>query len=152
MNTAKEMNEIYQEFGIKSELLSFGREIEEGLSKRFRRIDETAEYMMLDERLFITSRGTKINYKNCEIVCVSGNSMAPEYIHGDRVILDKSAEEFIDGQIFAFRYNGECFMKKIHLLGKRLKAESLNKDYEPFYIEQGEEVKVLGRIIPRVRL
>ena len=114
--------------------------------------DEKAEYMTLDERLFFTDRGTKINPQNCEIVAVSGNSMAPEYRHGDRVIIDKSVTDFIDGHIFAFRYNGECFIKEINLLGKRVKAVPLNKEYDSFYIEPDEDVKIFGRIIPRVRL
>lgn len=114
--------------------------------------DEKAEYMVLDKRLFFTDRGLRINPKNCEIVAVSGNSMAPEYRHGDRVIIDKSVTEFSDGHIFAFRYNGECYIKEINLLGNRIKAVPLNKEYDSFYIEKGEDVKILGRIIPRVRL
>lgn len=39
--------DIYKEFGICGELLSFGREIEEGLSERFREIDQNAEYNQL---------------------------------------------------------------------------------------------------------
>jgi len=114
--------------------------------------DEHKEYMCLDERLFFTDRGTKINPKNCEIVTVSGNSMSPEYRHGDRVILDKSETHFIDGHIFAFRFNGECFIKEICLVGKRIKAIPLNKEYEPFWIEPEDEVTIFGRIVPRVRL
>jgi transcriptional regulator with XRE-family HTH domain len=114
--------------------------------------NEDADYMVLDKRLFFTDRGTKINPKNCEIVTISGNSMAPEYRHGDRVIIDKSITQFIDGHIFAFRYNGECFIKEICILGKKIKAIPLNKEYEPFYIEPDDDVKIFGRIIPRVRL
>lgn len=114
--------------------------------------NEEAEKMLLDERLFYTDRGIKINPATCEIVNVSGNSMSPEYKHGDRVIIDKSVNNFIDGYIFAFRYNGECFMKEICLMGKRIKCIPLNKEYEPFYIEPDEEYTVFGRILPRVRL
>ena len=114
--------------------------------------DEHKEYMCLDERLFYTDRGTKINPNNCEIVTISGNSMSPEYRHGDRVILDKSETHFSDGHIFAFRFNGECFIKEICLVGKRIKAIPLNKEYEPFWIEPEDEVTIFGRIVPRVRL
>jgi len=115
-------------------------------------LDEHIERICLDKRLFITDRGIRINPANCEIVTVSGNSMAPEYKHGDRVILDKSVKEFIDGHIFAFRYNGECFMKEICIIGKRAKAIPINKEYEPFYIEPDDEITILGRILPRIRL
>lgn len=47
MNETKEMNEIYKEFGISDELLSFSSEIEDGLRKRFQKIDENAEYNQL---------------------------------------------------------------------------------------------------------
>lgn len=115
-------------------------------------VEEQSEYMVLDERLFYTDKGLRINPKNCEIVRVSGNSMSPEYRHGDRVIIDKSITKFSDGHIFAFRYNGECYIKEINLLGKKVKAVPLNKEYDPFYIEDAEDVKIFGRIIPRVRL
>lgn len=114
--------------------------------------NEHTEVLSLDSKLLITDRGIKINPAHCEIVNVSGNSMSPEYRHGDRVILDKSVTEFIDGYIFAFVYGDECYMKEINVLGKRIKCISLNPAYDPFYIEPDEYVKVIGRIVPRVRL
>lgn len=115
-------------------------------------LDEHKEIMMIDSRLLISDHGNKINPKNCEIVRVSGNSMSPEYKHGDRVIIDKGDVELLDGHIFAFRYKECCYVKELNLLGDRIKCISLNKEYDPFYIEKGEQFTVLGRIIPRVRL
>lgn len=114
--------------------------------------EEQAETMLLDERLFFTDKGNKINPKECEIVKVSGNSMSPEYRHGDRVIIDKSITEFSDGHIFAFRYKGECYIKEICLLGDKIKAIPLNSEYDSFYIDSNEDIKVFGRIVPRIRL
>lgn len=113
---------------------------------------ESAEFMTLDIRLFTTDRGNKINPDSCEIVRISGNSMEPEYRHGDRVIIDRNDKELLDGHIFAFRYNGQCYVKEINLLGDKIKCISLNKEYDPFYIKYGEEFSVLGRILPRIRL
>ena len=113
---------------------------------------ESAEFMTLDIRLFTTDRGNKINPDSCEIVRISGNSMEPEYRHGDRVIIDRNDKELLDGHIFAFRYNGQCYVKEINLLGDKIKCISLNKEYDPFYIKKGEEFSVLGRILPRIRL
>lgn len=113
-------------------------------------VDEKAEFMLLDNKLF--QQRTQINPKNCEIVTVSGNSMAPEYIDGDRVILDKSYTEFLDGQIFAFRLNGECYIKEIAKTPHKVKCLPLNKDYDSFYIEENDDVQIFGRIVPRVRL
>lgn len=114
--------------------------------------NENPEAIMLDKKLFITDRGIRINPANCEVVTVSGNSMSPEYKHGDRVIIDHSIKSFIDGHIFAFRYNGECFMKEVCVIGKRIKCIPLNKEYESFFIEPEEEVTIFGRILPRIRL
>lgn len=114
-------------------------------------LDERKENISLDARLFITDRGNKIDPKNCEIVSISGNSMAPEYRHGDKVIIDKNDTELSDGQIFAFRYKNQCFVKEINLLPDKIKCISLNKEYDPFYIET-DDIKVLGRILPRIRL
>jgi len=114
--------------------------------------EEKPEQILLDKKLLITDRGITINPVNCEIVTVFGNSMAPEYKHGDRVIIDHSITNWTDGHIFAFRYNGECYMKEINVIGKRVKCIPLNKDYECFFIEPDEDVKIFGRILPRIRL
>ena len=113
---------------------------------------ESAEFVTLDLRLFTTDRGNKIKPENCEIVSISGNSMEPEYRHGDRVIIDRGDTEVTDGQIYAFRYKDNVFVKEINVLNDKLKCISLNKEYDPFYIKQGEEFIVYGRILPRIRL
>ncbi len=115
-------------------------------------IEEKAEKIMIDARLLVTDKGTKLNYSMCEVVMISGNSMSPEYRHGDRVIIDKGDTELADGHIFAFRYQGQCYVKEINLLGNRIKCISLNKEYDPFYINEDEDFLVFGRIIPRIRL
>ena len=115
-------------------------------------LQETKENILLDARLLVTEKGNKINPRNCEIVAISGNSMSPEYQHGDKIIIDKSDIELIDGHIFAFRYKNQCFVKEINVLPDKIKCISLNKEYDPFYIDLNEDFKVLGRIIPRIRL
>lgn len=113
---------------------------------------EEAETIAFDSRLLVSEKGNKIDPKYCEVVSISGNSMSPEYRHGDKVIINKNDTELIDGHIFAFRYDGKCYVKEINLLGKRIKCISLNKEYDPFYIEEGEDFLVFGRILPRIRL
>lgn len=115
-------------------------------------IDEKPEKIVIDSRLLISDKGIKINPEMCEVVMVSGSSMAPEYRHGDRVIIDKGDTELADGHIFAFRYKGQCYVKEINLLGNKIKCISINKEYDPFYIDENEDFVVFGRIIPRIRL
>lgn len=115
-------------------------------------LDERSEYIVIDERFLMSERGMRVNPKNCKMVRISGNSMFPEYHHGDRVIIDESDTNLTDGQIYAFRYDGQCYVKEINRAGNRIKCISVNKEYEPFFIERDVDFKVFGRIIPRVRL
>jgi phage repressor protein C with HTH and peptisase S24 domain len=115
-------------------------------------IDEKPEKISIDARLLVSDRGTKLNHEKCEVVRISGNSMSPEYRHGDRVIIDKGDTELADGHIFAFRYKGQCYVKEINLLGNKIKCISINKEYDAFYIDESEDFLVFGRIIPRIRL
>ena len=115
-------------------------------------IDEKPEKISIDARLLVSDRGTRLNHEKCEVVRISGNSMSPEYRHGDRVIIDKGDTELADGHIFAFRYKGQCYVKEINLLGNKIKCISINKEYDAFYIDESEDFLVFGRIIPRIRL
>ncbi len=115
-------------------------------------LDENSETVVIDSRFLMSERGMRVNPKNCKMVCVSGNSMFPEYQHGDRVIIDESDTNLTDGQIYAFRYDGQCYVKEINRAGNKIKCISVNKEYEPFFIERDVDFKVFGRILPRIRL
>lgn len=115
-------------------------------------LEERAQTMLIDACLLVSEHGTRYNPEYCEVVKISGNSMSPEYRHGDRVIINKADTELMDGHIFAFRYNGQCYVKEINLMGDKVKCISLNKEYDPFYIDKDKDFKVFGRILPRIRL
>ena len=115
-------------------------------------LDEYSESIVIDSQFLTSERGMRVNPKNCKMVRVSGNSMFPEYHHGDRVIIDESDQNLTDGQIYAFRYDGQCYVKEINRAGNRIKCISVNKEYEPFFIERDVDFKVFGRILPRIRL
>lgn len=115
-------------------------------------LDESSETIIVDSQILMSERGMQINPKNCKIVRVSGNSMFPEYQHGDRVIIDESDTNLTDGQIYAFRYDGQCYVKEINRAGNKIKCISINKEYDPFIIERDVDFKVFGRILPRIRL
>lgn len=114
--------------------------------------DEYSEVVGIDEHFLTSEKGMRVNPKNCKMVRVSGNSMYPEYHHGDRVIIDESDTNLTDGQIYAFRYDGQCYVKEINRAGNKIKCISVNKEYEPFFIERDIDFKVFGRILPRIRL
>lgn len=112
---------------------------------------EASEVALIDSKLLVTRKGISINPKFCEIVTVSGDSMSPEYQDGDRVIIDKSVTSFIDGHIFAFGYNGQCYIKIINLLPDKIKCIPLNPQYDAFYLSKEDTISIYGLIIPRVR-
>lgn len=115
-------------------------------------LNEYSEMVVIDSRFLMSERGMRVNPKNCKMVKISGNSMFPEYHHGDRVIIDESDLNLTDGQIYAFRYDGQCYVKEINRAGNKIKCISVNKEYEPFFIERNVDFKVFGRILPRIRL
>ena len=115
-------------------------------------LDEYSESIVIDSQFLTSERGMRVNPKNCKMVRVSGNSMFPEYHHGDRVIIDESDQNLTDGQIYAFRYDGQCYVKEINRAGNKIKCISVNKEYEPFFIERDVDFKVFGRSLPRIRL
>lgn len=115
-------------------------------------VDERSETVVIDSQFLMSERGLSIKPKNCKMVRISGNSMFPEYHHGDRVIIDESDKNLTDGQIYAFRYDGQCYVKEINRAGNKIKCISVNKDYEPFFIERDIDFQVFGRILPRIRL
>lgn len=114
--------------------------------------DEHTQKLVIDSNILMSERGLNVNPKYCEIVKVSGNSMSPEYQHGDRVIIDKNDKNLTDGQIYAIRYDGQCYIKEINRAGNQIRCISVNKEYRPFDIERDVDFEVFGRIIPRVRL
>lgn len=113
--------------------------------------DEQFETVHIDKKLLISKKGLTINPKYCEVLTVSGDSMLPDYHHGDRVVLDKSITEFIDGQVFAFIVDGQCYIKTINILPNKIKCIPLNKEYDTFYLDRSTSYKVLGLIVPRLR-
>lgn len=113
--------------------------------------NEQFETVHIDKKLLVSKKGLSINPKYCEVLTVSGDSMMPDYHHGDRVVLDKSITEFIDGQTFAFIIDNQCYIKTINILPDKIKCIPLNKEYDAFYIDRNTNYKVLGLIVPRVR-
>lgn len=113
--------------------------------------NEQYETVHIDRKLLVSKKGLSINPKYCEVLTVSGDSMMPEYHHGDRVVLDKSVTDFIDGQVFAFLLDNQCYIKIINLLPDKIKCIPLNKEYDTFYLDRNSNYRVLGLIVPRIR-
>lgn len=92
------------------------------------------------------------DYKHLKIVSLSDDSLFPEFVKGDRVIIDSSVMEFYNGGVFLFRYCDSCYLRKIIINPDNVKCVALNKEYDPFYIKNCDDVEIIGRVFSRIRL
>lgn len=80
-----------------------------------------------------------------EIVRVNGQSMEPDFHHGQEVYVQHTNEIQI-GEIGLFVVNGEGFIKQ--LAHKRL--HSLNPDYPDIQLNETDDVRCVGKVIGTV--
>lgn len=114
--------------------------------------DKKASSHVCFDVTLLTNKQITINPSKCEILSISGDSLLPEYREGDKIILDRSYNQFIDGYLFVFIYNNQCYVRKIELAGDKIKCIPLNKKQDTFYLDQNLNYTVLGLIVPRIRL
>lgn len=86
------------------------------------------------------------------LVKVTGNSMEPQIMTGDLVLLDMERTEIVNGQPYIFTdIDGETRLKRLHRLGERtLALVSDNMRDHPPELRTGldaERVKVLGQVV-----
>ena len=80
-------------------------------------------------------------------VFVKGDSMEPKFRGGDIAIIDTSTQTFDTDGIYAFCYDGHCFIKHLQLVGKSLYAISANSAvYDKWQIEEHEYFKIIGAV------
>ena len=106
------------------------------------------EFLFIDRRLI-----KSYDEKDLFIYEVSGNSMSPVYNDNSKVIVDVSKTSFIDGHVFLFKIGRNVFMRRINVSPDKIKCIPLNKEFDTFYLDNTlETIKVLGLIIPNIRL
>ena len=106
-------------------------------------------------------------------VPISGNSMEPRYHNGQYVFIDKDAQ-VEPGDIGAFFYNGEAYIKQLHTVesynthtvesynnsndrhrcrpiegyeGERIVLVSLNRRYRPIVVDEGLGFRIYGKVL-----
>ncbi|ELY4541853.1 LexA family transcriptional regulator [Cronobacter sakazakii] len=75
-------------------------------------------------------------FKNIEIGNARGDSMAPTISPGDLLFLDKSITYFDGDGIYAFCFDGECYVKRLQKIGSKMVVLSDNSNYQPWSIEK----------------
>lgn len=108
------------------------------------------EVIYIDESVLYNQ--FRVNPSYCKLIRVLGDAMHPYFNDGDRVVLDTSVHNFIDGHIFAFSYNKQNYVSRINVLPDNIKCIPLNEKYDTFYINPGSNYDIHGLIVPRIRL
>lgn len=77
---------------------------------------------------------------------VSGDSMEPLFEDGEIVFVRKQSEP-VNGAIMAVQIDEEAFIKKVYVEADRLRFVSLNKKYPDFYANNGNDIRIIGKVV-----
>ncbi|WP_312293334.1 XRE family transcriptional regulator [Atlantibacter hermannii] len=75
-------------------------------------------------------------FKNIEIGNARGDSMAPTIAPGDLLFLDRTVTYFDGDGIYAFCFDGECYVKRLQKIGSKIVVLSDNSNYQPWSIDK----------------
>ncbi len=79
-------------------------------------------------------------------VYISGNSMEPQFHDGEIALVAKT-DVVENEEIGIFYLNGEGYIKQLHQAEDQTYLVSLNKDYSPIPVKEGDTLKAFGRVI-----
>lgn len=82
---------------------------------------------------------------------VVGDSMEPEILSGDTVLIDESQREIISGGLFAVGIDSAVLVKYVDALPGKLSFRSRNERYAPIEVDMtgdlADMVRILGRVV-----
>lgn len=83
---------------------------------------------------------------------VAGDSMQPEIMDNDVVLIDQSKKDIIPGKIFAVGFEEAIYLKRIDMIPGKVILKSVNEErYPPISLDaQGdmaEQFRVIGKVI-----
>lgn len=93
----------------------------------------------------------KGNPDDMVLMRVDGDSMQPEIMNKDVVLLDQSKTNIRAGQIFAVGFQEAIYLKRIDTLPDKIILKSTNPAYPPVEIQVGEQdgdaFRIIGQVI-----
>lgn len=93
----------------------------------------------------------KGNPKEMVLMRVGGDSMQPEIMNNDVVLLDQSKRNVRPGPIFAVGFQDAIYLKRIDALPDRIILKSTNPAYPPVEIpvgeQEGDAFRIIGQVI-----
>lgn len=97
---------------------------------------------------FLRKKG---NPKNMVLMRVGGDSMQPEIMNNDMVLLDQSKRDLRPGPIFAVGFEEAIYLKRIDTLPGKIILKSTNPAYPPVEIpvgeQEGDAFRIIGQVI-----
>lgn len=98
-------------------------------------------------RDFIQRKG---NPANMVLMRVRGDSMQPEVMDNDVVLLDQSKTRLNPGPIYAVGIEDSIYLKRVDKLPGQIVLKSVNPDYAPIHVDMGEQTRDQFRVIGQV--
>lgn len=91
-------------------------------------------------------------FKNIEIGNARGDSMSPTIAPGDLLFLDKTVTYFDGDGVYAFCFEGECYVKRLQKIGSKIVVLSDNPNYQSWSIEKDalEMLYIQSKVISSV--
>jgi phage repressor protein C with HTH and peptisase S24 domain len=78
---------------------------------------------------------------------IKTESMLPTFKVGDIVFVDASLKKIKDGGVYVFEYQNKDFIKRLQVIGKKVRVISDNSaTYPSFIVDDVSELKIIGRI------
>ncbi|EPW0180489.1 XRE family transcriptional regulator [Enterobacter hormaechei] len=87
--------------------------------------------------------------QDVKVMTVSGDSMAPTLVSGDRLFVDISVRHFQTDGVYSFVYGRTFHVKRLQMQGDKLAVLSDNPAYEKWYIkeENQDQLYIMGKAL-----
>jgi len=85
--------------------------------------------------------------KGLVVMRADGDSMAPEIMDGDKVLLDTGKRDVRLGRLYAVGIGGAAYLKRVDMLPGRAALRCVNPAYETLEISARDGFLVLGQVI-----
>ena len=94
---------------------------------------------------------TDVQGEHVFALVVKGNSMEPEFIEGDTIIVRPQAKVNNGEFVIVRNHNNEATLKQIKKIGKRRILHPLNKKYTDIELSGDQEYVVVGKVVEKVK-
>lgn len=93
----------------------------------------------------------KGNISSMVMMNVDGDSMQPEIMDGDLVLIDQSKKDIRLGRIFAVGFEEAIYLKRIDMLPGKIILKSVNPEYPPVELDvsgqMADQFRVIGQVL-----